>query len=183
MEADERPPSPRLWIGLAGCALIGAFTLRGEHVPLLSLVNLGFHELGHLLTYPFPDLFTASMGSVTALLVPLGLAAYFTWRHRDRLGAALCLAWAGSAATEWSVYVADAPFERLPLIGGEHDWAFVLGRLGWTDAAGEIAVALGVLAWALVLAGAAVCVHGLLYKPRPAPEPPAVISSRRISWD
>ena len=29
-----------------------------------------------------------------------------------------------------SVYIADAPYQRLELIGGEHDWAFVLGHEG-----------------------------------------------------
>jgi hypothetical protein len=30
------------------------------------------------------------------------------------------------------VYVADARTEALPLVGGgEHDWAYLLGRLGW----------------------------------------------------
>ncbi len=26
-----------------------------------------------------------------------------------------------------SIYIADAPFQRLPLIGGSHDWAYLLG--------------------------------------------------------
>lgn len=31
-----------------------------------------------------------------------------------------------------SVYVADARSQALPLVGGgEHDWAYLLGRAGW----------------------------------------------------
>jgi hypothetical protein len=46
--------------GIAACVAIGWLALvRGRPVPVLSLANLGFHELGHLLTYPFPDLVTA----------------------------------------------------------------------------------------------------------------------------
>jgi hypothetical protein len=37
------------------------------------------------------------------------------------------------------VYIADAPYERLELIGGEHDWAFVLGELGRVEQAATIA--------------------------------------------
>jgi hypothetical protein len=55
------------------------------------------------------------------------------------------------------VYVADAPFQRLELIGGEHDWAFVLGRLEALDTSNELAATVLVLAWLLVLAGAAMC--------------------------
>jgi hypothetical protein len=41
--------------GVFVCLLFGwiAF-VRGAGVPLLGLVDLGFHELGHLLTYPYP---------------------------------------------------------------------------------------------------------------------------------
>jgi hypothetical protein len=30
-----------------------------------------------------------------------------------------------------SVYIADAPVQALPLIGGEHDWAYLLGSRGF----------------------------------------------------
>ena len=41
-------------------------------VPLLAYVDLGFHELGHLLTYPLPDLLTAMAGSLFQVAVPFG---------------------------------------------------------------------------------------------------------------
>jgi hypothetical protein len=149
------------------------------------LVNLGFHELGHLVTYPLPNLVTASMGSITQVMVPVGLAAYFGWRSRDLLGAGLCLAWAGESAHEVSAYIADAPNELLPLIGGHHDWAFILGSLDALDAAHTLAVVVIGFAWALALAGCAVCVLGAV-RQRPdsvsrAPLP--VASARNISWD
>jgi hypothetical protein len=112
---------------VAWCAVLGwiAFVRHGP-VALLSLVDLGFHELGHLLTYPFPDRVTAVMGSVAQVGVPLGLAVYFAWIRRDRVGASVCLAWAATAARDVSVYIRDAPYEQLDLIGGDHDWAFLL---------------------------------------------------------
>jgi hypothetical protein len=111
--------------------------------------------------------------------------ACISWRSRDLLGTGLCLAWASGSAQEVSVYVADAPYERLELIGGHHDWAFILGRLGALDAAHTLATAVVVLAWALVLAGIAVCVLGAV-RHRPALSPPqavAPVSARNISWD
>jgi hypothetical protein len=187
---DERRSGWRTWrhaAGLAVCLLIGWVALvRAHPVPVLALVNLGFHELGHLVTYPFPDLFTALMGSVAQVAVPAGLAGYFGWARRDLLGIGLCLAWAGAAAQEVGVYVADAPYQRLQLIGGEHDWAFILGRLDALDAADEIGAVLLAAAWALVLAGSAVYASRLMSsrRPRPpvaAPVPP--VTARSISWD
>ena len=59
--------------------------------------------------------------------MPWALAGYFLAVRRDVLGGTLCLAWAGTSAHNASVYIADAPYEALPLIGGSHDWAFLLG--------------------------------------------------------
>ena len=186
---DGEPRSRPLWAYAAGavtCTLIGWWALvRGVRVPGLSLVNLGFHELGHFLTYPFPDLLTAAMGSVTQVIVPLGLAGYFVWRSRDLLGAGLCLAWAGASAQEVSVYIADAPYELLPLIGGDHDWAFILDRLDAMTAADTVAVSVLVLAWTLVLGGIGVCAWGAVRTGRPRRSPEQLepaMSGRSISW-
>ena len=112
---------------VAWCLLLGWISYgRGGQVPLLSLVDLGFHELGHLVTYVFSDTITAVMGSVTQVAVPLGLAAYFAWVRSDRIATSVCLTWAATSARNVSEYVRDAPFERLELIGGDHDWAFLL---------------------------------------------------------
>jgi hypothetical protein len=37
----------------------------------------------------------------------------------------LCLVWAGASAWDVSVYAADAVSQRLPLVGGLHDWAYI----------------------------------------------------------
>jgi len=131
MDYGERAASARPWRALAGiaaCLVLGWFAfVRGTRVPLLGLVDLGVHELGHLVTYVLPDVWTAAMGSIAQVAVPLGLAAYFGLRWRDPIAAGICLAWAATSAQDASVYVADAPYQHLALIGGEHDWAFVLG--------------------------------------------------------
>ena len=151
--------------GIGLCAVLAYFPfVRGTRVPLLGLVDLGFHELGHLVTYVLPAVITAAMGSVAQVAVPLGIAAYFWFARRDRLAAGLCLAWAGTSARDAAVYIADAPYQRLTLIGGEHDWAFVLGpgHLNMLDRAGLIAGLGTAFAVALVLAGTALCAVGLV---------------------
>jgi hypothetical protein len=96
---------------------------------MLSLVDLGFHELGHLVTYPLPAMVTAAMGSVAQIAVPLGLSTYFWLRRHELPQAAVCMAWAGTSTRGVARYVADAPYERLELIGGDHDWAFFFNEL------------------------------------------------------
>jgi hypothetical protein len=122
------------WIAvLCWCAVCGWFAFVQSHrVPLVSLADLGFHELGHLIMYVFPisQILTAAMGSIMQCAVPLGLATYFGWWRKDQVGMIACLAWASTNFQDASVYIADAPYQRLELIGGEHDWAFVLGSEG-----------------------------------------------------
>ena len=149
--------------GVVGCAVIGFFPfVQQRRVPLLGGVDLGFHELGHMLTYIFPDIVTAMMGSVFQIAVPLGLAAYFGLRRHDLLAAGLCLAWAGASAVDVSVYIADAPYQRLPLIGGAHDWAYLLGPVAFGNMDGAHGIAAGVefVGALFVLAGIALCFSG-----------------------
>lgn len=149
-------------VGLGICALFGWYAfVREVSVPLLSLVDLGFHELGHMLTYPFPDLVTASMGSIAQIAVPFGLGVYFATVRRDTLGFSFCLAWAGASAQNVSVYVADAPFQALPLIGGEHDWAFILDRLERVQDAAAIAGGVKAMGMIFLTFAAGMCVLDL----------------------
>lgn len=141
----ERPsPSLDLWRDVAGavaCALLGLIAFAGGgRVPLLGWIDLAIHEFGHVATYPLPDLVTAMMGSITQVAVPLAICAHFLHR-REVVSAMLCLAWAGTSARDASLYIADAPYERLELIGGTHDWAYALGPEGFEalDRAGALA--------------------------------------------
>lgn len=152
---------------VAVCAGLGwyAFGL-GRRVPLLSLADLGFHELGHLVMYVFPisELLTAMMGSVFQVVVPVGLGAYFLLLRREPWSGAVCLAWGATSLRDVSVYVADAPYERLELIGGEHDWAFALGPDGLDriDQAAGIATAIRGAGLVLVLLAVALAAWELL---------------------
>ena len=136
------------------CAVLGWYAFaRSTRVPLLGWVDLGFHELGHLIMYIFPisQVLTAAMGSILQVAVPIGLAVYFAWWRRDTLAGAVCLAWGGTSLQDASVYVADAPYQALELIGGEHDWAYVLGPEGFDRLDQAAAIARTVRATGLVL--------------------------------
>jgi hypothetical protein len=146
--------------GAMTCLVLGWFAfVRNTRVPFLSLVDLGFHELGHMLTMWAPRLLYFAMGSINQIAVPLGLATYFLVIWRDTVGAGLCLAWAGTSAQNVSLYIADAPYQLLPLIGGRHDWAFILGpeHLNMLRSAHAIAGAVKVFGLLCLLAGLAAC--------------------------
>jgi len=164
MDLRRLTGGPLRWLAAgAACLLLGWFAfVKGDNVPLLSGVDFGFHELGHLVALVLPTTVMFLAGTVTQMAVPLGLAVYFWWIRSDRLAAALMLAWAGTSAQNASVYIADAPYQRLPLIGGQHDWAWLLGPQGFdvidsSDAVSGTVLALGAVA---LLGGLVVCAWG-----------------------
>jgi hypothetical protein len=160
--------SPAAWAAvLAWCAVAGWFAfVRNGRVPVLSLVDLGFHELGHLIMYvlPISEILTAAMGSIMQCAVPCGAASYFWFSRRDGVAACTCVAWAATNFQDASVYIADAPYQRLELIGGEHDWAFVFGpdglnRMDLAQTTANVARGIGIVLLCVAFVGA---VRGLL---------------------
>ncbi|MEE8332164.1 MAG: hypothetical protein V3R84_10385 [Acidimicrobiia bacterium] len=151
--------------GIAGalfCVAIAYFPMvaRAE-VPLLDGVDLGLHELGHMLAMGFGRFIHTLAGSFLQIAVPLGLSVYFLFIRRDSVGAGVCAAWAGTSAYDVAIYVADAPFQRLPLIGGYHDWAYLLGpgELDGLAAAGTIATAIRFFGAIAIVAGILLCLR------------------------
>jgi hypothetical protein len=126
--------SPIRW--LAALAAIGAMWWvafeQHERIPILTYLNLGIHEGGHMITYSASGLTHSLSGSIAQVLVPLLFVAYFLVRRKDWVAAGVCLAWAATSAMEVSLYIADAPTQKLDLLGeNEHDWAFILGPNGY----------------------------------------------------
>jgi len=145
-------------------ALLAYWTIRlgvaAQSACALDLVNLAFHEAGHLFLVPFGETAHFLGGSLGQLAVPSGLAAYFLVSRRQPFAAAVCSWWAGENLVNISIYMADARTLRLDLVGGgEHDWNtlfYQFGLLGeesvarvsgLTRGAGLVLMAAG-LAWA-----------------------------------
>ena len=101
----------------------------------VDFVNLIFHEAGHTITIFFPDIITALGGSILQILVPIVCAGYF-YQRGELLSANLISLWVAQNLSSVSLYVRDAPFMNLPLLGGEsviHDWNFILSTIGILD--------------------------------------------------
>jgi len=102
-----------------------------EAGSLLDSADLPIHETGHLVFAPFGEFFQFLGGTLFQLIMPSAFVVYFA-RRRDQHAASVALWWVAQNFWNISVYIADARSENLPLVGGgEHDWAFLLTRLGW----------------------------------------------------
>lgn len=103
----------------------------------MHLVNLVFHEAGHILFSAFGRFMSILGGSLLQLLVPFVLMLAFALRFGNPFAAAVCLWWLGQSAMDLAPYVNDARAGRLLLLGGYtgrempgiHDWENILNYL------------------------------------------------------
>lgn len=175
------------WVVGAAVVVLAAWLTytRAGWTPLISNVDFGIHEFGHLIFAWAPPLVVWSAGSVVQVAVPLALAGYFQWRS-DGLGVVLTLAWAAESANNVSVYIYDATRLALPLWGdldgsaANHDWANILTRLGLiphTDAIAYSVRAFSAFLFAAALAYAA----RMIARPRLAARRNEQLAARRAT--
>lgn len=144
-------------LALAGSASNAA----GE--SMLHLVNLPFHEAGHVFGRPFGQFVTSLGGTLGQLLAPLVCLLVLLLQNRDPFGAAVCLWWLGENFLDIAPYIRDARAGVLPLLGGNfghsapygfHDWEYLLtetGLLPHDHLLASLAHAAGTLLMALAL--------------------------------
>lgn len=131
----------------------------------LHLIDLVFHEAGHVLFLPLGTFMTALGGSLLQLILPASLMVVFLTRHRDPFGAAVSWWWCGQNLIDLAPYIADARALRLVLLGGRtgaevegHDWERILMMIGWLhldQTLGRVAHATGVVVMLTALVWAA----------------------------
>ena len=153
-------------------ALLTWWTVRFVSHPLdaqlvmdsfLHLVNLPFHEAGHVLFSPFGSFMTALGGSLLQIVIPLACAISFL-RRDDRFAVCVCAWWVGQNLIDLAPYIGDARALQLVLIGGAtgaevegHDWEAILQSLGWLRLDRQLAMGahvLGSIVMVTSLAGA-----------------------------
>lgn len=97
---------------------------------LLDGVDLAIHETGHMVFAPFGEFIGFAGGTLFQLIMPATFVVYFA-RRGDEHAASVALWWVGQNCGHIAYYAADARAQDLPLVGGgEHDWNYLLGRLG-----------------------------------------------------
>ncbi|MRS11875.1 MAG: hypothetical protein EG823_02235 [Actinobacteria bacterium] len=152
-------------LGVVACLVLGWLGVAQEvRIPIVSDATYGFHALGHLMTWFLPDAYSAMMGSLFQILLPIGLAGYFVFFQRDLLGVSLMLGWAGVSASETSRYIADAVAQRIVIAPGHtlHDWGFALDSLGRTTGADEVSWIVQVAALCCILVGVGIAAWGAI---------------------
>jgi hypothetical protein len=118
------------------------FTPMQSHYVFKSfwhLVDLPFHEFGHIIFRPFGRFMTSLGGSLAQVLMPLICLAVFLIKYRNTFAASFCLWWVGENFMDLAPYIDDARRLTLPLVGGNtgrtspygfHDWEFILKESG-----------------------------------------------------
>jgi hypothetical protein len=105
----------------------------------LHIINLPFHEAGHIVFRPLGSFMTSLGGTLGQFIIP-GLCFYtFLFKHLNPFAAAVCFWWIGENFLDIAPYINDARAGDLPLIGGNfghsspygfHDWEYILTESG-----------------------------------------------------
>jgi len=178
---DVRPEPPAALAGrgvlLAFLAIWGvrlmatSIASNGVGESFLHLVNLPFHEAGHVFFTPFGDFVRVLGGTLGQLIMPMVCCLVLLLKTRDPFGAAVALWWFGENFLDIAPYIDDAGTGELPLLGGNtgestpygfHDWEYLMtetGRLGREHDLAHASQAFGSAVMVLALAWMAVTLH------------------------
>lgn len=121
----------------------------------LHLINLPFHEAGHLIFSPFGRFMMILGGSLGQVLMPLICLGTFLVKTRDPFGASVALWWTAESLMDLAPYINDARAMDLMLLGGVtgketdgHDWnnlLTMLGMLEWDHRLAHLAYNIGIV--------------------------------------
>ena len=105
--------------------------------PSCTLINLPFHEAGHIFFSPFGRFLHVLGGSLLQVIIPAVCLVAFLIR-REPFSASIGLWWVGQSFIDMAPYINDARAGQLMLIGGVtgqeapdfHDWNVLLSMTG-----------------------------------------------------
>lgn len=121
------------------CFIFSSINNSGFGFGFWHMVNLPFHESGHIIFRPFWPVLTSLGGTLAQLLMPLICLGVFLLKTRDTFAAGFCLWWLGENFIDIAPYIDDARRLTMPLVGGNtgmtspygfHDWEFILTETG-----------------------------------------------------
>jgi hypothetical protein len=125
----------------------------------MHLVNLPFHEAGHIIFRLFGRFMMTLGGSIMQLLVPVICLTVFLSKSRDTFAASVTLWWLGESFMDLAPYINDARALKLVLLGGVtgrdvqdyHDWEYILRKLGMLECDHILALAAHITGILLIL--------------------------------
>lgn len=137
--------------------ILSPFAANYTMSSFMHLVNLPFHEAGHLIFRLFGQWVMSLGGTLFQLLMPAICMGVFLLKVRDVFGASVCMWWVGENFLDIAPYINDARALQLPLLGGNtgetspygfHDWEYILNEvnlLRYDHLLAQGSVALGVI--------------------------------------
>ena len=189
-ETDNTMPSPSAFFGESpdnqpgvyifakGLLLLGlaVWSMRLASQPIASnavgesylhLVNLVFHEAGHVIFTPLGRFMQILGGTLGQLIIPAIVVGVFLYQHQP-YSASVAFWWLGESLMDIAPYIDDARAGQLMLLGGVtgsevedyHDWEGILSRLGMMQY--DHALAKAAFVSGLLLSLAAVCWGGYI---------------------
>ena len=121
----------------------------------MHMINLVFHEAGHVIFRLLGDFMAILGGSLLQLLVPVIFLFSFI-KRKDTFAASIMLWWFAQSMMDLVAYIDDAQRQEMWLLGGVqgkdmpgiHDWNSILSQLGLLEYAHELAV---LFSWSAIL--------------------------------
>ena len=108
-------------------------------MSFMHMINLPFHEAGHILFSPFGAFITSLGGTLAQILMPTICTLVLLLKHHDQFGGSITFWWVAENFLDIAPYINDARAGVLPLIGGNfghsapygfHDWEYLLTESG-----------------------------------------------------
>lgn len=146
---EGRTTNRLTWVGRAALLVVlvtwgwslmtASIASNAAGASFLHLVNLPFHEAGHVIFSPLGRFMGVLGGTLGQLLIPALCLGTFLLRSHNPFGAAVALWWLGENFLDIAPYINDARTLDLVLLGGVtgkqvedyHDWEYLLGTMGW----------------------------------------------------
>lgn len=120
-----------IWFGY----VLARYLSDSSYTSILSWLNLGIHELGHLIFSFLGEFLSIAGGTILQCLAPIFSVVNF-YIQRDFFAIALSFGWLSTSLFDAARYAYDARAMNLPLVspfGGEdviHDWNYLLTHIG-----------------------------------------------------
>jgi hypothetical protein len=108
---------------------------------IIDTIDLFIHETGHFVFGVFGKFIGLLGGSLFQIIIPV--ATLLVFARSSLRSTPFTLYWTGHSIVNVSIYIGDAPYQRLHLISRAaiHDWRWLLNYTGTMEYAGDFALA------------------------------------------
>lgn len=134
------------WILVVLLIYMTILLVSGTEFIFMDYVNFLFHEAGHVVFLVFGTTIGFLGGTILQLLIPIICGLVLIKQQEDWFGGGLCGWWFGENMVNIGLYMKDAPYRVMPLIGGEHDWVYLFSQwqlMPHAETIGQSVISLG----------------------------------------